>query len=104
MGWGGALGSFIFCGVDSNSDIDSAASSGEAGALVLAKTASMCPWIVGTLWQLADTVTVAGLAAVPRILFVSRSTSKRSEEHTSELQSHLNLVCRLLLEIGRAHV
>src|SRR5260370_20427294 len=26
------------------------------------------------------------------------STSHRSEEHTSELQSHLNLVCRLLLE------
>src|SRR5260370_34336437 len=25
-------------------------------------------------------------------------TMKRSEEHTSELQSHLNLVCRLLLE------
>src|SRR5260370_6564521 len=25
-------------------------------------------------------------------------TSSRSEEHTSELQSHLNLVCRLLLE------
>src|SRR5882762_10916156 len=25
-------------------------------------------------------------------------TSTRSEEHTSELQSHLNLVCRLLLE------
>src|SRR5260370_5191628 len=24
--------------------------------------------------------------------------SHRSEEHTSELQSHLNLVCRLLLE------
>src|SRR5260370_3267272 len=24
--------------------------------------------------------------------------AKRSEEHTSELQSHLNLVCRLLLE------
>ena len=28
----------------------------------------------------------------------------RSEEHTSELQSLTNLVCRLLLEIGRAHV
>src|SRR5260370_20140420 len=27
-----------------------------------------------------------------------RSRQKRSEEHTSELQSHLNLVCRLLLE------
>src|SRR5260370_22584722 len=25
-------------------------------------------------------------------------SSQRSEEHTSELQSHLNLVCRLLLE------
>src|SRR5260370_32249374 len=28
----------------------------------------------------------------------SASGSPRSEEHTSELQSHLNLVCRLLLE------
>src|SRR5260370_20407233 len=27
---------------------------------------------------------------------------KRSEEHTSELQSHLNLVCRLLLEKKKA--
>src|SRR5467141_4745327 len=27
-----------------------------------------------------------------------RSAGMRSEEHTSELQSHLNLVCRLLLE------
>src|SRR5260370_4940992 len=26
------------------------------------------------------------------------SRAARSEEHTSELQSHLNLVCRLLLE------
>src|SRR5690242_21484978 len=25
-------------------------------------------------------------------------TGRRSEEHTSELQSHVNLVCRLLLE------
>src|SRR5260370_29130554 len=32
--------------------------------------------------------------------FRRRNTLKyfRSEEHTSELQSHLNLVCRLLLE------
>src|SRR5260370_19964883 len=27
-----------------------------------------------------------------------RVASTRSEEHTSELQSHLNIVCRLLLE------
>src|SRR5260370_25736594 len=34
------------------------------------------------------------------IVAISRRTNKygRSEEHTSELQSHLNLVCRLLLE------
>src|SRR5260370_30036173 len=29
--------------------------------------------------------------------------STRSEEHTSELQSHLNLVCRLLLEKKKKH-
>src|SRR5438477_3269587 len=28
----------------------------------------------------------------------SRPSRRRSEEHTSELQSHVNLVCRLLLE------
>src|SRR5260370_29686627 len=31
-------------------------------------------------------------------LALSILRAKRSEEHTSELQSHLNLVCRLLLE------
>src|SRR5690242_21793545 len=30
--------------------------------------------------------------------FVLRREAARSEEHTSELQSHVNLVCRLLLE------
>src|SRR5260370_26465861 len=29
---------------------------------------------------------------------IGNPVSYRSEEHTSELQSHLNLVCRLLLE------
>src|SRR5260370_29621574 len=29
--------------------------------------------------------------------------TSRSEEHTSELQSHLNLVCRLLLEKKKNH-
>src|SRR5260370_23141835 len=29
--------------------------------------------------------------------------AQRSEEHTSELQSHLNLVCRLLLEKKKKH-
>src|SRR5260370_5573024 len=30
--------------------------------------------------------------------------AERSEEHTSELQSHLNLVCRLLLEKKKTRV
>src|SRR5690242_21213082 len=32
-----------------------------------------------------------------------RPTPPRSEEHTSELQSHVNLVCRLLLEKKKIH-
>src|SRR6266571_9197707 len=34
----------------------------------------------------------------------SGGTSARSEEHTSELQSHVNLVCRLLLEKKKNHL
>src|SRR5438034_2589049 len=33
-----------------------------------------------------------------RVTRSRRSTTSRSEEHTSELQSHSDLVCRLLLE------
>src|SRR2546421_3537029 len=53
-----------------------------------------------TFWQ------ALGLLALCRILFGGfglgggshRSRSRRSEEHTSELQSRSDLVCRLLLE------
>src|SRR5260370_16154356 len=39
------------------------------------------------------------MAAIPRSLYETLAGRvRRSEEHTSELQSHLNLVCRLLLE------
>src|SRR5260370_32420667 len=31
-------------------------------------------------------------------------SGERSEEHTSELQSHLNLVCRLLLEKKKSNI
>src|SRR5260370_32738829 len=36
--------------------------------------------------------------AINRYPWRGKVSMKRSEEHTSELQSHLNLVCRLLLE------
>src|SRR4051812_49766394 len=45
-----------------------------------------------------------GAAAIGRArvalaqLAVAPTPRRRSEEHTSELQSHVNLVCRLLLE------
>src|SRR5260370_31356261 len=42
------------------------------------------------------------LGPVRRFILMGRSVERalrtRSEEHTSELQSHLNIVCRLLLE------
>src|SRR5260370_22130928 len=48
-----------------------------------AAQAPSVPWLYGgPLWKYNGRVCV----------------TRRSEEHTSELQSHLNLVCRLLLE------
>src|SRR5690242_21390167 len=38
------------------------------------------------------------LVVIMSIMAGSSSAAPRSEEHTSELQSHVNLVCRLLLE------
>src|SRR5438034_10091345 len=38
------------------------------------------------------------LRAGPQVGRVGRRSKMRSEEHTSELQSHSDLVCRLLLE------
>src|SRR5207237_9373873 len=40
----------------------------------------------------------ARVRALLLFLFAGEQIPVRSEEHTSELQSHLNLVCRLLLE------
>src|SRR5688500_19712405 len=52
----------------------------------------LAPAFAGALLALA---LAAPAAAVPGVAFVH---GKRSEEHTSELQSPCNLVCRLLLE------
>src|SRR2546429_1146336 len=42
--------------------------------------------------------TLAAPAPGQRPLIISSANGLRSEEHTSELQSRLHLVCRLLLE------
>src|SRR5688572_31835927 len=46
----------------------------------------------------AATRTLAGHIADPGDPFEAMASAARSEEHTSELQSQSNLVCRLLLE------
>src|SRR5437016_10747932 len=50
-----------------------------------------CDWCRVYLEQIRQTIRVAGSVS-------EESFSPRSEEHTSELQSLTNLVCRLLLE------
>src|SRR2546422_7639503 len=45
---------------------------------------------------------VAGFSPRP-VLHRGRAAEGRSEEHTSELQSRLHLVCRLLLEKKKQH-
>src|SRR3989454_12853511 len=54
--------------------------------------------LVGVLlpWLRPLSVTLAIVAA--RVALASATQAARSEEHTSELQSPCNLVCRLLLE------
>src|SRR5260370_33840273 len=62
--------------------------------LILARVIDFCAsTIVNAASDFADW---RGLATV--------SAKSRSEEHTSELQSHLNLVCRLLLEKKKNYV
>src|SRR5260370_3661830 len=43
-----------------------------------------------------DLLLLMGAGDINKLM--SPAPMRRSEEHTSELQSHLNLVCRLLLE------
>src|SRR2546430_11085890 len=62
---------------------------------------SRCPTLVGTVDSCTTgwAIQPRGLARIrPRSAESSRGRIRRSEEHTSELQSQSNLVCRLLLE------
>src|SRR5260370_22844295 len=58
---------------------------------------------ITTVLNVGATSDVVSITAEAPLIDTSSATAgtvieSRSEEHTSELQSHLNLVCRLLLE------
>src|SRR2546429_1232706 len=89
-------------GLTNHTDLESCAVGREANLEALTKACTGQPSSrESTLLQGADTVGGSG-----RLYRRSRkregqpnpARSKRSEEHTSELQSRLHLVCRLLLE------
>src|SRR5260370_2800013 len=48
--------------------------------------------------ELADKAIVELVRVTAIVAIAGAGNCHRSEEHTSELQSHLNLVCRLLLD------
>src|SRR5579859_7600912 len=67
----------------------------------LADTAQFCETYGVSLEESANCVIIAakrGPAVTYAACLVTATTRARSEEHTSELQSQSNLVCRLLLE------
>src|SRR5699024_8054156 len=94
-----------------------AAALGAAGALAVANTASADTQVQvqsgDTVWGFAqqyattvDSISTANQLADPNVIYVGQQlvipssavSAARSEEHTSELQSRFDLVCRLLLE------
>src|SRR2546430_9367714 len=64
--------------------------------VMAAMSTSPCPTSTGIF--ISCTSCVGTRSGVGRLVIISASVSGRSEEHTSELQSQSNLVCRLLLE------
>src|SRR5690606_41197338 len=58
--------------------------------------------VLSGYWRYAHMTALRGDAVLAELLGMNGVVSERSEEHTSELQSRENLVCRLLLEKKKA--
>src|SRR5436190_14118990 len=67
-------------------------------ASMAAFTSSGCPPTTLVLFRFPLGATTTRTLTVPVMLMRRATSGYRSEEHTSELQSHSDLVCRLLLE------
>src|SRR2546430_3189482 len=59
---------------------------------------SMLPALFERPWKILPPPTTTAISTPRSCTFLISSATERSEEHTSELQSQSNLVCRLLLE------
>src|SRR2546430_9304370 len=70
------------------------------GSLSLSPTSSGATFYPSSaaLWTLGVQVPASALTASGAVSVSVTNPGSRSEEHTSELQSQSNLVCRLLLE------
>src|SRR5690606_39807314 len=78
----------------------SAATTGTTTGATVGTTAGTTGGLAAGAIGTTAVVTTAAIAGVATLAVVAASDS-RSEEHTSELQSRENLVCRLLLEQKR---
>src|SRR5256885_11759707 len=76
-----------------------------AGSAALAVKLITAGLPFATLWVVVPLLSVAVKLAAPATVDVTVMEQRaRSEEHTSELQSPCNLVCRLLLEKKKKHL
>src|SRR2546429_4277267 len=77
-----------------------------SAALTVALKAAFLPWLLHRLirrlevyWDTEPLLNISGTMLMGLLIVVfAFGLAQRSEEHTSELQSRLHLVCRLLLE------
>src|SRR5437868_9903432 len=68
-------------------------------------TRSSAPTVSGVTQSFADEITSWSVCAnLPRNPCTCMWSTPRSEEHTSELQSRFDLVCRLLLEKKKKYI
>src|SRR5260370_26049018 len=71
-----------------------------AAATTITNSTKTCPSNLPSAWLNATNArfTAFSISSMDMKIVMMLRLKIRSEEHTSELQSHLNLVCRLLLE------